>query len=219
MPKAVIFDLDGTLWPATEVALPAFRRVLHELNLPEVSDEALAHTLGYPLQEIWDMLIPREHRHLAPLADKLMEQAEHDLLLAGMGRTFPRVRETISQIRQQGFLTFICSNCQSAYLEFTPKALGIVDLFTQKYCAGMYNGLSKAAIVGIIKQEHSITTGFMVGDRFHDVEAGQQNGLVTVGCSFGTGKADELVAADYTIAKFDELTKVIASAQTNCLQP
>ena len=132
MNKAVIFDLDGTLWPATEIAIPAFRQVFHELNLPEPNDETLARTLGYPLEEIWDILLPKDKRHLSSIADELMDQAEAHLLATGIGRTFADVKEVLMYIREQGYMTFICSNCQSTYVEFTPKALGISHLFNQK---------------------------------------------------------------------------------------
>ena len=209
MIKAVIFDLDGTLWPATEIAIPAFRQVLRELGLPEPTDETLARTLGYPLDEIWDMLLPQVKRHLAPLADELMEQAESNLLSSGVGRTFGGVNDTLEFIRAQGFLTFICSNCQTAYLEFTPRALGIADLFDQKYCAGMYPGLTKAEMVAIIIKEHHIDSGFMVGDRFHDIEAGIANDLITVGCAYGTGHPDELKGADFVIDSFTKLKGIV----------
>ena len=209
MNKAVIFDLDGTLWPATEIAIPAFRQVLKELHLPEPDDETLARTLGYPLEEIWDMLLPKDKRHLSTIADELMEQAESQLLATGIGRTFPAVKEILVYIREQGFKTFICSNCQSAYVEFTPEALGISDLFNQKYCAGMYPGLTKAEMVEIIKTEHNITSGFMVGDRFHDIEAGKANELLTVGCAYGTGHPDELKGADFIIDSFAQLQGII----------
>jgi len=207
--KAVIFDLDGTLWPATEIALPAFRQVLQELNLPEPNDETLARTLGYPLEEIWNMLLPKDKRHLSTSADELMEQAESHLLATGIGHTFPNVTSILTYIREQGFMTFICSNCQSAYVEFTPKALGISHLFDQKYCAGMYPGLTKTEMVAIIKEEHHINSGFMVGDRFHDIEAGKANDLLTVGCAYGTGHPDELKGADFIIDSFDQLKEII----------
>lgn len=209
MSKAVIFDLDGTLWPATEIALPAFKKVLQELNLPEIADEDLARTLGYPLHEIWEMLLPVDKRHLADLADRMMEKAEAELLDKGHARTFPQVKETLEYLRECGYKTFICSNCQTAYLEFTPKALGINELFTQKYCAGLYPGLTKADMVAIIIKEHSITRGFMVGDRFHDIEAGEANGLTTIGCAFGTGLPEEIKRADYIIDSFAQLTQII----------
>ncbi|MDP3488388.1 MAG: HAD hydrolase-like protein, partial [Bacillota bacterium] len=161
------------------------------------------------LEEIWDMLLPRDKRHLSTIADDLMDKAESRLLATGIGRTFPNVKEILTYIREQGYMTFICSNCQSAYVEFTPKALDISDLFDQKYCAGMYPGLTKAQMVAIIKKEHNIDSGFMVGDRFHDIEAGKANDLLTIGCAYGTGHPDELKGADFIIDSFAQLKEII----------
>jgi len=207
--KAAIFDLDGTLWDATTVALPAFRSVLARLELPAVSDDRLTSTLGYPIPEIWQMLLPPEELHRAHEADKLMEETEAELLAAGMGKPFPAVLETLSVIRQRGFLTFICSNCQPNYLEITPNRLGVAHLFDGRYCAGQYQGLTKVDIVKLIKESHGITSGFMIGDRFHDVEAGLANGLTAVGCLFGTGTREELKRAHYLINGFSELQRIV----------
>ncbi|MBT9155174.1 MAG: Phosphoglycolate phosphatase [Firmicutes bacterium] len=209
MNKAAIFDLDGTLWDATTVALPAFRSVLARLKLPAVSDSRLALTLGYPLPEIWRMLLPSDQLHLADEADKLMEETEAALLAAGHGAPFVEVVDTLLLIRQRGFLTFICSNCQPHYLSFTPDRLGLAYLFDARYCAGQFQGLTKVEIVALIKERHAIECGFMVGDRFHDVEAGLANGLTTVGCLFGTGTREELKQAHHLIDSFGELKRLV----------
>ena len=207
--KAAIFDLDGTLWDATTVALPAFRSVLARLQLPPVPDSRLASALGYPLPEIWGILLPPEELHRAGDADKLMEETEAELLSCGQGQPFPQVLDTLTLIRQRGYLTFICSNCQPNYLKFTPDRLGLSHLFDGSYCAGQFQGLTKVDIVRLIKARHGVTRGFMIGDRFHDVEAGLANGLTTVGCLFGTGTRAELERADHLITNFGELEALV----------
>jgi len=207
--KAAIFDLDGTLWDPTTVALPAFRHVLARLGMPAVSDKELAMTLGYPLPEIWRMLLPRDQLHRANEADKLMEEAEAKLLAAGEGQPFPDVADTLTLIRQRGFSTYICSNCQPNYLHFTPDRLGLAHLFDGRYCAGQFPGLTKVEIVALIKKRHAITRGFMVGDRFHDVDAGLANDLTTVGCLFGIGTREELRQAHHLIHSFGELKTLV----------
>lgn len=209
MAKAVVFDLDGTLWNATSVAIPAFREVLAALGISSVTDDELANTLGYPLHEIWDMLLPDGKKYLADEADRLMEATEARLLEQGYGKPFPGVPETLVFLRELGYKTFICSNCQPGYLKFTPDHLRIGHLFDERYCAGQFEGLTKVEMVALIKERHDITEGYMVGDRFHDVEAGKANGLVSVGCTFGTGQAHELKQADHVISSFVELKDIV----------
>jgi phosphoglycolate phosphatase-like HAD superfamily hydrolase len=102
-----------------------------------------------------------------------------DRVAAGMGKPFPAVAETLAH------------------------------LFDGRYCAGQYQGLTKADIVKLIKEHHGITSGFMIGDRFHDVEAGLANGLTAVGCLFGTGTREELKRAHHLINGFGELQRIV----------
>jgi len=208
--KAVIFDLDGTLWDARQVAIPAFREVLSTLGLPLPSDDVLANTLGYPLHEIWEMLLPAKHRHLSPQADQLMERAELRLVDELQALPFPGVRETLSHIRDLGYQTYICSNCAPNYLEFVTRHLDLVALFDARYCAGQFPGLTKIELVSLVKERHHIAGGYMVGDRFHDMLAGHANSLLTIGCLFGTGQTEEFTNADFTIDTFASLKGVIA---------
>jgi len=213
MTKAAIFDLDGTLWDATQVALPAFREVFEALKLPVPSETVLAKTLGYPLPEIWQMILPHCDQTLKSRADALMEQAELRIIQERKPRPFIGVEDTLRFIRSLGYKTYICSNCGPSYIQFVPDNLQIGGLFDARYAAGQFPGLKKAEIVAIIKKQHSITEGFMVGDRFHDLEAGKANSLITVGCLFGTGSREELQAAEHRISSFLELQAIVE--QTN----
>ena len=46
---------------------------------------------------------------------------------------------------------------------------------------------------------------FMVGDSINDIAAGTGAGVITVGCSFGYGDAEELADAEYRIGRLPEL--------------
>ena len=50
--------------------------------------------------------------------------------------------------------------------------------------------------------------GVIVGDSFSDIIAGRSAGVMTVGCSYGYGKASELTLADYRISNIQELLRL-----------
>lgn len=206
--KTVFFDLDGTLWPPHSVVLPAYRRVFRELALPVPSDDLLLDTLGYQNADIWQRLLPETDSAIWARADRLMEQAEHDLIRAGHGQPFPGVSETLAALQGLGCQLHILSNCGTKYLQAVPDALGIGCFFAERFCAGGFPGLSKAEIMASVLPRMSLPAA-MVGDRWHDIAAGRQNGLFTVGCSYGVGRSGELVEADRIINSFPELLPLL----------
>ena len=49
----------------------------------------------------------------------------------------------------------------------------------------------------------------IVGDRRQDIEAGEKNNLITIGCRYGFGDWEELKEADYIIDDIRELEKLL----------
>ena len=72
----IIFDVDGTLFNAGTVALPAFQAVLKHYNQQIPSDSVLLNTLGYPIVEIWEMLLPGMGKERHTEASALMNDFE-----------------------------------------------------------------------------------------------------------------------------------------------
>lgn len=206
--RTVFFDLDATLWPPHSVALPAFRQALKELGHPVPSDEVLLGTLGYPTEEIWQKLLPDATPALRQRANELMGRIELALLQQGKAQTFPGVATTLQHLRDAGLVLCILSNCDSDYLQAVPDALGIGHFFSERFCAGDFPGLTKSEILRQALPRFQQPAA-MVGDRWHDIEAGGDNNLLTIGCAFGLGQEQELLDADYRIHDFRELEQLL----------
>ncbi len=207
--RTVFFDLDGTLWPPHSVVLPAYRRVFQELSLPSPTDQVLLDTLGYQNEDIWRRLLPESEQRVWQLADSLMAQAELELISSGLARPFPGVADTLVKLRDAGCDLHILSNCGPSYLRAVPDALGIGQFFAGRFCAGDFPGKTKAEIMAVVLPGMGLP-GAMVGDRWHDIAAGKENGLLTVGCQFGVGQAGELSEADHVISSFPELLAILS---------
>ena len=206
--KTVFFDLDGTLWAPHSVVLPAFRQVFLELGSLVPADETLLDTLGYPIDEIWLRLLPESDAATRELANHMMGRAEMALIAAGWGSPFSGVANTLAALSSAGCALYILSNCQSEYLQVVPDALGIGQYFTGRFCAGGFPGLSKAEILAKVLPTVQLPAA-MIGDRWHDIAAGKQNGLLAIGCSYGLGRDQELAEADSLIRSFPELLSIL----------
>lgn len=206
--RTVFFDLDATLWPPHSVAIPGFRQVLEELGQPLPSDEELLSTLGYPTPEIWQQLLPHATAELQQQANTLMGEKELALLKQGLAQPFPGVSDTLQRLHDAGLVLCILSNCDSDYLQAVPEALGIGQYFTERFCAGGFPGLTKSEILRQVLPRFQQPAA-MVGDRWHDMEAGRDNNLLTIGCAFGLGQHNELATADHRIQHFGQLQSIL----------
>lgn len=209
--RSVFFDLDGTLWAPHSVVLPAFRQVFDRLGWSVPDDATLLDTLGYQNEVIWQRLLPGAGAAARQQADQLMAEAELELIRSGVGRPFPQVDETLAALAGAGCSLYILSNCGSGYLQAVPDALGIGRHFSDRFCAGDFPGLTKSQILTRVLPT-APQPAAMVGDRWHDIAAGVENGLLTIGCCFGVGQSTELDQADYRIRSFAELWPILAGS-------
>ena len=206
--RAAVFDLDGTLWQPQSVVIPAYQRVFSQIGVPCPSEAVLLETLGHPFDVIWQKVLPGAEASVVTRAHDLMIEAERYYLHASEIVPFPGVEETLRLLLHQGVATFILSNCQRDYLELVPDRLGIGGLLTARYCAEDFPGLSKAEIIRTVRPLIE-RPAVMVGDRFHDIEAGRENGLLTIACRFGFGGDDEFMGADFLAQSFCEVQEII----------
>ena len=206
--KSVVFDLDGTLWQPETVVLPAYRSVFAELGFPAPAEHVLRETLGHPFDVIWKKVLPDASDAVVDKAHRLMIKAENHFLASTPVAPFAGVMETLLDLRRHGIHTYILSNCQREYLEAVPDRMGIGHLFTDRFCAEDFPGLTKAEIIRVLNPP-LLGPAVMVGDRFHDMEAGRGNNMMTIACGFGFGSPGELAGADYVAESFMQVRSVL----------
>lgn len=204
----IIFDLDGTLFSSGNLAVVAFKKVFERLDLEAPSDKKLISTLGYPIDEIWEMLIPEDKEKRA-LAKMLMEEVENEMIKEGHGQLFSDVLHSLKKLKDKGHTLMILSNCDKPYLDVISERFGFDQYFSGLYCAGMYNKLTKSQILTQLLAGDK--NAVMIGDRFHDIQAGRDNYIHTIWCNYGY--SDEILNADYEVKEFSQIVDIIDQIQ------
>lgn len=217
--RAIIFDLDGTLFQTEKVAVPAFQETFYYLQEQKLydgsipSETKIQSVFGMTHQEIWENLLPHADEKVRELADQRMLQEELRLFKEGKSKCYPGVKETLQQLKVNGWTLMIASNGVGPYVRGALASQGILDWFLDVYTAGDYETKSKTDLVQLLKEKHGIQEGYMVGDRSSDVKAGKENGLTVIGCRYAGfpqfGESDELAEADFVITSFSEILEHI----------
>jgi phosphoglycolate phosphatase-like HAD superfamily hydrolase len=206
--QLLIFDLDGTLYCTESSFAPTMQAVYAEYGIPYPSDEAVLGEVGEPFSVFLDWMIeqgfPNDRESLAERITELELVA-----IAENGRLFPEVQATLRALRDAGHLIALCTNGDRRYAETVLSSCRILDLFDELQ-TNEVDGTTKTELVRDLLARIPHNRAFMIGDRYHDIEAGRANGCTVVGAAYGYGNDEELSAADLRIDRFADLLTAIA---------
>lgn len=201
MKKAILFDLDGTLWDSAVGVCKAWNIVLERNGMaPELTVEKIHSMMGKQMDVIAAILFPQHTKEeQTALIDECAEEEAKVLSQTG-GTLFPQLEETLKTLGEKYTLGII-SNCQSGYIETFFAAHGLGKYFADIECFGN-NGFSKGENIALVVKRGEFDKAIYVGDTQGDFEGAVHAGLPFVHAAYGFGTAPE---AQYSINAITEL--------------
>lgn len=202
----VIFDLDGTLFRAETVTVPAVQQAFEELRLPAPDPSQILQLIGPPVHQYHAWLsahCPAEQ------ADRLVARADELELayIATAGQLYKGVPEALAEIQSWGVYTALCSNGEQRYVDEVVRAHGLQRFFhAVRY---QVSRSDKSCLVKDLLEQFCARAGVLVGDRQNDLEAAHANGLRALGATYGYGSTEELQLADAQVASARDLPAAI----------
>ncbi|MFB1099659.1 HAD family hydrolase [Terribacillus sp. JSM ZJ617] len=217
MTKAVIFDMDGTLFQTDkilELALDETFSHLRSLNLwtADTPIDTYREIMGVPLPTVWEILLPEHSNEIRQQADAYFLEKLVVNIKSGKGALYPNVPEIFRFLRENNLKIFIASNGLTEYLQAIVTYYNLEKWVTETFSIEQIHSLNKGDLVKIIIDKYEIKRGAVVGDRISDIHAAKDNGLVAIGCNFDFANETELAQADYVINDLSELQHVIAKS-------
>ncbi len=203
----MIFDLDGTLWDATEQIMLAWNEAMArhpeangiQMTLPEVQGY-----MGTTLPEIARRVMP----HLAPEhAAAIFEEGcviEEELLKERGGILYPELRETLAEL-QKHFALMIVSNSQDGYIEIFLEKHGLAEYFCDTETAGR-TGKPKCDNIRLVMERNDLTHAYYVGDTQGDHDSAVAAGAEFIHAAYGFGNVSEECEK---VEKFSELLRYV----------
>lgn len=195
-----LFDLDGTLWDATEPTWRIWCETITDAGYAPVTLAAVMGVMGLPMDALFEKLLPHvpaDRREALCLACMDKENAYlHD----HGGKLYPGVEETLRLLSARAPL-YIVSNCQSGYIEAFLHAHALGGLFADHICFGD-NGLSKGDNIRLLVSRHGLIRPVYVGDTALDMAGAEAVGVPFIHACYGFGEAP---GASMRIHAFSEL--------------
>ena len=202
--KAILFDLDGTLWDSTAEVLLCWNRVLAPLGR-HISEAEMCRLMGLTPREIGDAQfvdLPSKERYA--LTDRCL-QSEAPYLYENGARLYPRVRETLRRLKRRYYIGLV-SNCTEPYALAFLHAHGLSALFDDHETAGR-TGLDKGDNIRLLMLRNQIKKAVYVGDTAKDLAAARAAHIPFLYASWGFGEVqDQPCARD-----FSELEEVVSA--------
>ena len=206
MKKAILIDLDGTLWDSSQPVTDSWNEILGKY--PEARQITLGDMHGFmgrQMDEIARMIMPDlpDSRRLA-IMDECMDYELTYLKEHGGATLYPKVRETLEILGKTSEL-MIVSNCQDGYIQTFLEFSGLGELFDDFESAGA-TGLSKGENNKLVIARNGIDRAIYVGDTQGDLDSADFAGIPFVHAAYGFGKTNRKTAK---VNSFDEIPNIV----------
>ncbi len=203
--KAIIFDLDGTLWDTSEIVVRIWNEVLSK-KCPSLvmTKEIMASLMGKnKAQFMDDFFVGVETEEAEKLISEIFSREQEYLIKHG-ANMYDNVIDTLKELKKDYALAIV-SNCQSGYMNAFLTYYELRDLLTDFECAGS-SPLSKGDNIRLVINRNNFEKAIYVGDTKSDEEAACKAKLPFVYASYGFGDVDSY---DAVINSFEEI-KIVA---------
>jgi len=195
-PRALIFDLDGTLLDTLADLADSGNAALAALGLPEHETDAYRYFVGLGVEELVLRMLPEDRRDPATMKEAgavLID--EYKRRWKDKTRPYAGINELLEGLRQRGLPVCVLSNKPQAYTDLTVNAFfpgwpfaavrgSRPEVPNKPHPAG---ALALAAELGLAPG--SI---IFVGDSATDMKTARGAGMLPVGVLWGFRDADEL---------------------------
>jgi len=211
--KTIIFDYDGTIHDSLKIYqksfIEAYTFLYNNGKVPKrvwTKDE-IKLFLGKNPKEMWADFEPKLDQETINQASQIISKSMSDQIMNHEAILYEGALDVLAYLKNKKYQLIYLSNSKRYYMDVNRKVFNLDNYFDLMICSEDYNYLTKSEIVkrikNSLKQEVAI-----VGDRFHDMDAGTENNLVTIACDYGYGAPFELKDAFLHIKDINELKSI-----------
>lgn len=212
--EMILFDLDGTLWDSSAQVAESWNLIFREygatvapdVTLPVLTADDLRSVMGKTMEEIARIIMPGMEPDKRSTLFKKCEQFEVEYIAASGGDLYPRVRDTLEKLKNEGYPLAVVSNCQIDYVKAFLKSMNMESYFCD-YEEWGRTGKPKSENIRLVMERNHCDQGVYVGDTQKDKDAAFDAGIPFIWASYGFGEVD---AFDGKLEQFSDLIEVLS---------
>lgn len=201
MKKAIMFDLDGTLWDTTEQAGKIWARTAEKYRL-KFDKSRIQEIMGLTHEEIVGLFFKDDPELGSEFITECFRNevayfAEHG------GNIYQNTIETIRALSRD-FELYIISNCQEGYIEAFLTYYNLQQYFRDYESSGR-TGEDKEFNIRRVRERNNVSDAVYVGDTQKDCLAASKNHMKFIWAKYGFGTCKEY---DEAIEDISDLRKL-----------
>lgn len=194
-PRAVLFDLDGTLLDSIDLILDSYAHTFAQFDLAAPTREAMLADIGVPLWVVFERLgADRERVHEMIAAYRDFNLLHHDARVA----EFPGVADMLQRVRARGCLTALVTSKNRHGALRGLRAMGLfdaIDVVVGADDVARPKPDSEPVTFALTRLGVRPAEAVFVGDSVHDIASGRAACVRTVAAAWGAMALDSLRAA------------------------
>jgi len=213
--RVTLFDLDGTLTDPVEGITRSIQYALKRLKKPAPDPEDLHWCIGPPLIESLKRLLGDTGS--GQVQDALQIYRERfDKIGKFENKVYDGIPEVLSLLNEKGFSLFVATSKPRVYSIDIIKHFALAPYFIRVYGSELNGDLvNKTELINHIISNEGLdkNNAVMIGDRSHDIIGARNNGMASIGVTYGYGTREELLdsGADQLATSPSEILNILSS--------
>lgn len=203
---SLIFDMDGTLWNATQSYADVWNEGMRRYGLSgQLRAADITGFIGMTIGQIFDTGLLGKASDLPVSREQFLhtlDEIEDEIMPTRGGILYPGVKQGLEALSSR-YRLFLVSNCSPDGLTNFMRFTGTTALFTDSVSHGQ-RPVPKSDNIRHMVTRHQLRSAAYVGDTQHDADQAHQAGLPFIFASYGFGTCTD---AELTISSFDELVQ------------
>ena len=211
--RLIILDFDGTLGDTRANIILTMSQTLARRGYPAAEEEAIAATIGLPLEQCIEQLVPgiskADALECAGTYREVFEQNRKTMV----PKLFPQVRDTLARLKSSGMVLTVASSRSSKSLNEFLEEMGVAGYIS--FVLGADNvprakPYPDPVLKTLAETGFSADETLVVGDMPVDILMGRRAGARTCAVTYGNASRSDLEAAgpDFIIDSFAELMEI-----------
>lgn len=209
MKPTLLFDLDGTLINTNNLIIASFTYTLDQFCPGQFTRQDIVDFIGEPLEDSFKKVSPESADEMVQVYRKHNIQHHDDLVTE-----FPNVYETIRTLSEKGYPIGIVTTKRRKTVDMGLKLTGLDAFFDVIVTMDDVNHAkpdSEPIDFALKQLGSSQACVYMVGDSPHDIQAGKNADVNTVGVSWSVKGRDIISdqSPDYLIDDMYEILEIV----------